>query len=84
MAMSVKTKRATIYLEPELHRILKIKAAERSKSVSELVNEAVRETLVGYAADDPQSWLDESFKLMDQAGVNSEGRRWKREELYDV
>jgi plasmid stability protein len=82
--MTAKTKRATIYLEPDLHRILKIKAAESSKSVSELVNEVVRETLVGYAANDPESWLEESFKLMDQAGVNSEGRQWKREELYDV
>jgi len=79
-----KTKRATIYLEPELHRALKVKAAESSKSVSELVNEAVRETLLGYAAGDPESWLEESFKLMDQAKVNSEGRQWKRVELYDV
>lgn len=35
-------KRATVYLEPDLHRILKIKASETSRSVSDLVNEAVR------------------------------------------
>jgi len=82
--MIAKTKRATIYLEPELHRILKIKAAKSSKSVSELVNQAVREALVGYDQSDPDSWLEESFKLMDRVGANSEGRKWKREDLYDV
>lgn len=82
--MTEKTKRATVYLEPELHRALKIKAAENYKSVSELINEAVRETLLGYAAGDPECWLEDSFKLMDQAGADSEGKHWKREELYDV
>ncbi len=82
--MTDKKKRSTVYLEPELHRALKIKAAESSKSVSDLVNETVREALLGYAAGEPDNWLEESFKLMDQAQANSEGRRWKREELYDV
>ena len=35
-------KRATIYLEPMLHRALRVKAAETDSSVSELVNDAVR------------------------------------------
>jgi len=39
------SKRATIYLEPDLHKILKFKAAETSRSVSDLVNEAVRHEL---------------------------------------
>ena len=82
--MSAKTKRATVYLEPELHRALKIKAAESSTSVSEVINKVVRETLIGYTAGDPESWLDESFKTMDQARADSGGKHWKREELYDV
>lgn len=41
----MEAKRATIYLEPALHKALKIKAAETSVSLSELVNEAVRESL---------------------------------------
>ena len=36
------TKRTTIYLDPELHRALKIKAAETDCSISDLVEEAVR------------------------------------------
>lgn len=39
------TRRSTIYLEEELHRALRLKAASTRRSVSELVNEAVRESL---------------------------------------
>ncbi|MBN1870001.1 MAG: CopG family transcriptional regulator [Candidatus Omnitrophica bacterium] len=39
------SKRATIYLDPDLHKILKFKAAETSRSVSDLVNDAVRHEL---------------------------------------
>ncbi len=38
-------KRATIYLEEDLHKALKIKAAEISSSVSDLVNQSIRESL---------------------------------------
>ena len=44
-------KRATIYLEPDLHRALRMKAAETDKSVSELVNSALRKTLAEDADD---------------------------------
>lgn len=43
--------RATIYFEPGLHMALKLKAVETSRSVSELVNEAVRESLFEDAED---------------------------------
>ena len=35
-------RRATVYLEPTLHRALRLKAAETDVSVSELINDAVR------------------------------------------
>ncbi len=35
-------KRSTVYIDPDLHRVLKLKAAETSRSVSDLVNESVR------------------------------------------
>lgn len=38
-------KRSTIYFEPELHQALRLKAASTNRSVSELVNEAVRQVL---------------------------------------
>jgi len=44
-------KRTTVYFEPYLHRALRLKAAETDSSVSELVNEAVREALAEDAED---------------------------------
>ena len=38
-------KRATIYFEEDIHKALKVKAAEVSTSVSDLVNEAIRSSL---------------------------------------
>ena len=29
-------------------------------------------------------WIEESFKFMDEAKANSEGKKWKREDLYRV
>ena len=43
--MTTPTKRTTIYLDPDLHKALRLKAVAVSKSVSDLVNEAVRELL---------------------------------------
>jgi hypothetical protein len=43
--MSVAVKRATVYFDSALHRVLRLKAAETSRSVSELVNEAVSTAL---------------------------------------
>jgi predicted transcriptional regulator len=44
-------KRATIYLDSELHRALRLKAAATDRSISEIVNEAVRRSLAEDAAD---------------------------------
>ncbi|HEX9746760.1 MAG TPA: plasmid partition protein ParG [bacterium] len=49
--MTEKSKRATIYLDEDIHRALKIKAAESSTSVSELVNSAVKNSLAEDAED---------------------------------
>jgi hypothetical protein len=44
-------KKATIYLDSEIHRALRIKAAETDRSMSELVNEAVKLRLAEDADD---------------------------------
>ena len=38
-------KRATVYFDSQIHRALRLKAAETDRSVSNLVNEAVRMSL---------------------------------------
>lgn len=49
--MAAPAKRATIYLDPVVHKALKLKAVETARSVSDLVNEAVREALAEDAED---------------------------------
>lgn len=49
--MSENQKRATVYFDKDLHHALRIKAAETERSISDLVNEAVRYELAEDAAD---------------------------------
>ncbi len=43
--MNNPSKRSTVYFEPEVHQALRLKAAHTHRSVSDLVNEAVRNAL---------------------------------------
>jgi hypothetical protein len=49
--MNDSTKRATVYFDAEIHRALRLKAAETDRSVSELVNDAVKASLADDAED---------------------------------
>lgn len=49
--MSANSKRATVYFDSELHRALRLKAAEMDRSLSDLVNEAVQLSLADDAED---------------------------------
>jgi post-segregation antitoxin (ccd killing protein) len=75
--MATQTKRATIYLDPDLHKALRLKAVETSRSVSELVNAAVKEALAEDAedllafderADEPLISYDEMVKRLKKDG----------------
>lgn len=46
-----KSRRTTVYLEPDLHRALKLKSIETDSSISDLVNDAVRRSLLEGAED---------------------------------
>jgi len=43
--MATLTKRATIYFDPAIHRVLKVKSAETENSISEIINDALRHEL---------------------------------------
>ena len=45
------SKRATIYFEADVHRALRLRAAACNRSISDMVNEAVRMTLAEDADD---------------------------------
>jgi hypothetical protein len=39
------SKRATVYFDPAIHRVLKVKAAETSTSISNIIDKAIRREL---------------------------------------
>lgn len=49
--MSTLTKRSTVYLDPLLHKALRLQSIETSRSVSDLINDAVRDELAEDASD---------------------------------
>jgi hypothetical protein len=55
--MATKDRRATVYFDPEIHKALRLKAAETEQSMSDLVNEAVR-ILLAEDAEDLQAIRD--------------------------
>lgn len=44
-------KRATVYFEPEVHRALRLRAATIDRSISDMVNDAVKAALAEDAGD---------------------------------
>jgi len=49
--MGTAAMRATVYLDPELHKALRLKAVETAQSLSKLVNDAIKESLAEDAED---------------------------------
>lgn len=49
--MAMAAKRSTVYLDPMLHKALRLKSLETSRSMSELVNAAIKESLAEDAED---------------------------------
>jgi hypothetical protein len=76
--MTTLAKRTTVYLEPDLHKALRLKSVHASRSVSELVNDAVRQALAEDADDlaafearvsEPLVTYDEMVKRLKKDGV---------------
>jgi hypothetical protein len=75
--MKTSQKRSTIYFDPDLHRALRLKAAETDQSVSDLVNRAVKlslaediEDLAAFEArkDEPNLPFEEVLNDLRQRG----------------
>jgi len=49
--MKTISKKSTIYFDPQIHKALRLKAAETDSSVSDIVNEAIRIILAEDAED---------------------------------
>jgi hypothetical protein len=70
----------TISLDEDLLREGRQYAKKHNTSVNALIRKLLEQTVRSRSKD----WIDECFKMMDQAEANSQGKRWKREDLYDV
>ncbi len=70
----------TISLNENLLKLGKKYVEKHNTSLNALIRKLLEET-VKYQSTD---WLDECFNLMDKTKSNSQGRKWKREDLYDV
>jgi hypothetical protein len=75
--MTTLSKRSTIYLDPALHRALRLKALETSSSMSKIINEVLREALAEDAndlsafeerADEPLVSYEQMVKRLKQDG----------------
>jgi hypothetical protein len=70
-------KRTTVYFEPDLHKALRLKSAVSERSISEMVNDAVRYSLAEDAedlaafderADEPTVDFEDFIKKMKRSG----------------
>jgi len=70
-------KRTTIYFEPEIHKALRLKSVVSERSISEMVNDAVRTSLAEDAedlaafdnrADEPTIDFEDFVKKMKRRG----------------
>ena len=57
---------------------------EYTKKHNISLNALIRRLLAQTVLPSSRDWLDECFSLMDEAKANSQGLKWKREDLYDV
>jgi hypothetical protein len=70
----------TISLDEELLKAGRKYTEKHQTSMNALIRKLLAQTVIS----DSNEWIEECFNLMDRAGANSKGVKWKREELYDV
>jgi hypothetical protein len=70
----------TISLDKALVKSGRRYAEKHQTSLNALIRTSLEKTVTSSS----RSWIEECFRLMDRANVNSRGRKWQREELYDV
>jgi hypothetical protein len=70
----------TISIDEDLLKSGRQYAEKHHTSVNALIRKMLEQTV----KQDSIQWIEECFSLMDRAGVRSEGKKWKRGDLYDV
>ena len=70
----------TIALDEKVIKAGRAYAQKNNTSLNGLIRTLLEQTVMPTS----KHWLDECFKLMDQAQVHSQGAQWQREDLYRV
>ena len=70
----------TISIDEDLLKSGRRYAEKHQTSMNALIRKLLEQTVRSRS----KAWFEECFQLMDRAGADSKGKRWKREELYDV
>jgi hypothetical protein len=73
-------KNVTVSMDDETLKAARDYARRHNMSLNSLVRRLVAQKV----ARPGENWVDECFALMDKARGRSRGRRWKREDLYDL
>jgi hypothetical protein len=75
--MATLSKRSTVYLDPAIHQVLRMKSIETSRSMSDLINEALKESLTedledlasfDERADEPFISYEQMIKRLEEDG----------------
>jgi len=70
----------TISLDEEVLRASREYARKRNVSLNALIRQLLEQRVRRTEA----TWIDACFERVDRLAVDSGGRSWKREDLYDV
>lgn len=73
-------KNITISIDDEVLEAGRKYAQKHNMSLNSLIRKLLSQAVMSSS----QNWLDDCFQLMDRTNANSGGRKWRREELYDV
>ncbi len=74
------TKNITLAIDDETLAAARAYAKRHDTSVNALV----RELLAQRVGSRRRQWIDQCFEFMDKANGDSQGKRWRREDLYRV
>ncbi len=70
----------TLSLDDKIIKAGREYAKQHNTSLNALVRKLLEETV----GESSELWQEECFAVMDKAGGKSTGKKWKREDLYDV
>lgn len=74
-------KNITLSLQQHVLKAGRMYAKQHNLSLNALVRKLLEKTVL---QSSNQQWLEDCLKLMDKANATSSGKKWKREDLYDV